>query len=187
MKETCFEVKKMNFVALDFETANHERHSACSVALTVVRNSQIVDNYYTLIKPETPFFWRNVQVHGIHERDVANAPNFAKVWDDMKPCFKENKLIVAHNLPFDQGVLNGCLDYYEIERPHFQTLCTVQSSRRLLTELPNHKLNTVCDHFGINLENHHYALDDSNACATILLHLENNFGTEPLKKLVKHV
>ncbi|MDO0874608.1 3'-5' exonuclease [Carnobacterium divergens] len=177
----------MNFVALDFETANHERHSACSVALTVVRNSQIVDNYYTLIKPETPFFWRNVQVHGIHERDVANAPNFAKVWDDMKPCFKENKLIVAHNLPFDQGVLNGCLDYYEIERPHFQTLCTVQSSRRLLTELPNHKLNTVCDHFGINLENHHYALDDSNACATILLHLENNFGTEPLKKLVKHV
>ncbi|AOA00760.1 MULTISPECIES: 3'-5' exonuclease [Carnobacterium] len=177
----------MNFVALDFETANHERHSACSVALTVVRNSQIVDNYYTLIKPETPFFWRNVQVHGIHERDVANAPNFAKVWDDMKPCFKENKLIVAHNLPFDQGVLNGCLDYYEIERPHFQTLCTVQSSRRLLTELPNHKLNTVCDHFGINLENHHHALDDSNACATILLHLENNFGTEPLKKLVKHV
>lgn len=105
----------------------------------------------------------------------------------MKPCFKENKLIVAHNLPFDQGVLNGCLDYYEIERPHFQTLCTVQSSRRLLTELPNHKLNTVCDHFGINLENHHHALDDSNACATILLHLENNFGTEPLKKLVKHV
>lgn len=177
----------MNFVALDFETANHERHSACSVALTVVRNSQIVDNYYTLIKPETPFFWRNVQVHGIHERDVANAPNFAKVWDDMKPCFKENKLIVAHNLPFDQGVLNGCLDYYEIERPHFQTLCTVQSSRRLLTELPNHKLNTVCDYFGINLENHHHALDDSNACATILLHLENNFGTEPLKKLVKHV
>ncbi|MGX7387556.1 3'-5' exonuclease [Carnobacterium divergens] len=177
----------MNFVALDFETANHERHSACSVALTVVRNSQIVDNYYTLIKPETLFFWRNVQVHGIHERDVANAPNFAKVWDDMKPCFKENKLIVAHNLPFDQGVLNGCLDYYEIERPHFQTLCTVQSSRRLLTELPNHKLNTVCDHFGINLENHHHALDDSNACATILLHLENNFGTEPLKKLVKHV
>ncbi|TFI72714.1 3'-5' exonuclease [Carnobacterium divergens] len=177
----------MNFVALDFETANHERHSACSVALTVVRNSQIVDNYYTLIKPETPFFWRNVQVHGIHELDVANAPNFAKVWDDMKPCFKENKLIVAHNLPFDQGVLNGCLDYYEIERPHFQTLCTVQSSRRLLTELPNHKLNTVCDHFGINLENHHHALDDSNACATILLHLENNFGTEPLKKLVKHV
>ena len=177
----------MNFVALDFETANHERHSACSVALTVVRNSQIVDNYYTLIKPETPFFWRNVQVHGIHERDVANAPNFAKVWDDMKPCFKENKLIVAHNLPFDQGVLNGCLDYYEIERPHFQTLCTVQSSRRLLTELPNHKLNTVCDHFGINLENHHHALDDSNACATILLHLENIFGTEPLKNLVTHV
>ncbi|MGB6178123.1 3'-5' exonuclease [Carnobacterium sp.] len=177
----------MNFVALDFETANHQRHSACSVALTIVKNSRIVDHYYTLIKPETDFFYRNIQVHGIHPEDVAQAPSFARVWEDIKPCFKENKLIVAHNLPFDRGVLQGCLDYYQIEQPHFQTLCTVQSSRKLITEIPNHKLNTVCAHLGIKLENHHHALDDSNASAEILLYLENHFGTAPLKKLVKYV
>lgn len=177
----------MNFVALDFETANHERHSACSVAMTVVRNSQIVDNYYTLIKPETPFFWRNIQIHGIHEEDVQHAPKFPEVWDNMKPFFIENRLVVAHNLPFDRGVLNACLDYYDLERPHFQTLCTVQSSKRLLTQLPNHKLDTVSEYFGIDLKNHHHALDDSNACANILLRLEDQFGTDPLKKLVKHV
>ncbi|EOA3806089.1 exonuclease, partial [Enterococcus hirae] len=45
----------MNFVAMDFETANHQSHSACSLALVMVQNSQIVDEYYTLIQPETPF------------------------------------------------------------------------------------------------------------------------------------
>lgn len=177
----------MNFVALDFETASNQRHSACSVALTVVRKSKIVDHYYSLIKPETEFFWRNIQVHGITQRDVHNAPSFPEVWEEIKPFFTENKLVVAHNLPFDRGVLQGCLDYYNLEQPHFQTLCTVQSSRKLMTELPNHKLNTVCDHLGISLDNHHNALEDSNACAAILLYLEDHFGTDPLKKLVKHI
>ena len=56
----------MNFIAIDFETASGKRFSACSLALTVVRDSQITDQFYTLINPQTPFFWRNVQIHGIH-------------------------------------------------------------------------------------------------------------------------
>lgn len=46
----------MNFIAMDFETANYQKHSACSLALVMVENSQIVDEYYTLIKPKTKFF-----------------------------------------------------------------------------------------------------------------------------------
>lgn len=177
----------MNFTAIDFETANYQKHSACSVALTIVRDSQIIDNYYTLLKPDTYFDQRNIRIHGIHERDVVNAPTFAQIWPEIKPLFTQNQLIVAHNLPFDRGVLQGSLDFYRLEQPHFQTLCTVQSSRKLLYELPNHKLNTVCDSLGITLDNHHHALADSVACANILLYLEDHFGTAPLKKLVKYV
>ncbi|KMT33024.1 exonuclease [Melissococcus plutonius] len=68
----------MNFIAMDFETASHERHSACSLALVKVENSRIVDEYYTLIQPETQFFWKNIQIHGIHPEDVTDAPNFQK-------------------------------------------------------------------------------------------------------------
>lgn len=68
----------MNFIAMDFETANGKRYSACSLALTIVRNGQIADEFYTLINPHTKFFWRNTQIHGIHERDVQNAPDFQK-------------------------------------------------------------------------------------------------------------
>lgn len=174
----------MNFYAIDFETASYAKHSACSVALVKVENSQIVDEYYSLIQPETDFFWKNTQIHGIHAEDVANAPKFPEVWRQIQTCFKQNNLIVAHNAPFDCGVLTGCLDYYGLEQPHYLSLCTVKTSRKLFPEMSNHKLNTVCDNLQISLTNHHDALEDSRACAEILLYQEKHFGVEPLKKLV---
>ena len=53
----------MNFVSMDFETANGSRDSACSLALVLVRNDQIVDNFYTLINPQQYFSPRNIQIH----------------------------------------------------------------------------------------------------------------------------
>lgn len=44
----------LNFVAIDFETGNNERSSACSLGLAVVRNSEIQDSFYSLINPPTP-------------------------------------------------------------------------------------------------------------------------------------
>ncbi|MGX7197710.1 3'-5' exonuclease [Enterococcus olivae] len=175
----------MNFIAMDFETANYQKHSACSVALVMVRNSKIVGEYYTLIQPETDFFWRNIQIHGIHPTDVATAPKFPEVWQQIEQYYNKNSLIVAHNAGFDTGVLAGCLDYYGLKQPSYLSLCTVKTSRKLYPEVPNHKLNTMCDFLKIPLDNHHDALEDSRACANILLHQENYFGVEPLKKLVQ--
>lgn len=174
----------MNFIAIDFETANHLPHSACSVALVMVQRGKIVGEYYTLIQPETEFFWRNIQVHGIHPEDVRDAPKFPEVWQNIQTYFQENRLIVAHNAAFDMKVLAGCLDYYNLTQPNYLSLCTVRTSRKLFPEMQNHRLNTVCDNLDITLENHHDALEDSRACAEILLYQAGHFGVEPLKKLV---
>lgn len=122
----------MNFYSIDFETASYAKHSACSVAIVKVENSRIVDEYYSLIKPETDFFWKNIQIHGIKPEDVADAPKFPDVWKQIQACFKPNSLVVAHNAPFDCGVLAGSLDYYGIEQPNYLSLCTVKTSRKLL-------------------------------------------------------
>ena len=45
-----------NFAAIDFETANQQRTSICSVGIVIVRNGEIVDSYYSLIKPEPEYF-----------------------------------------------------------------------------------------------------------------------------------
>ena len=64
----------MNFVAMDFETANHEKHSAVSMALAVVRQNEVVDEFYSLIQPETYFSARNTAIHGIQKQDVDTPP-----------------------------------------------------------------------------------------------------------------
>ncbi|GBG95136.1 DNA polymerase III subunit epsilon [Ligilactobacillus salitolerans] len=175
----------MNFIALDFETASPKRHSACSLALTVVRDNQIVDEMYSLIKPPTPFSPNNIKIHGITERDVANSPTFPELWPHISPFFAQDKLVVAHNASFDCSVLKKTLEFYQMPLPNFMVLDTLKTSRQLLTDLPNYKLNTVCDFLKIPLINHHNALDDSQACAKILLYQAQNFGTEQLKSLVK--
>jgi len=176
----------MNFVAMDFETANHEKQSAVSVAIAVVRDSQVVDKFYSLIKPETYFSSRNVAINGIHEQDVANAPKFPEVWDKISPLFTEDKLIVAHNATFDNSVLKGTLAYYGIEEPHYMLLDTVSSSRRLFPNFENHKLNTVTSNLGIVLAHHHNALDDAVAAANILIYEAHHFGEDQLKTFVKN-
>ena len=45
----------MNFVAMDFETANQHPASACSLALVMVRDNKIIDRFYTVINPQMAF------------------------------------------------------------------------------------------------------------------------------------
>lgn len=175
----------MNFVAMDFETASGKRYSACSLALTIVRNNEVADEFYTLINPQTPFFWRNVEIHGIHERDVKDAPTFPEVWPHIQSFFTDNQLVVAHNATFDNSVLKNTLAHHGIQTPGYLTLDTLKTSRQFYPTLPNHKLNTLCDSLGIPLEHHHNALDDALACANILLAEADAFGQESLKPFVK--
>ena len=45
-----------NFAAIDFETANEQRTSVCSVGVVIVREGEIVDTYYSLIRPEPEYY-----------------------------------------------------------------------------------------------------------------------------------
>lgn len=170
---------------MDFETANGKRHSACSLALVVVRENKIVNSFYTLIKPDTEFSPRNIQIHGIRPRDVADAPMFPEVWTHIKDLFTPNHLVTAHNANFDVGVLKNTLEHYQIQTPHYMVLDTLRTSRKFYPNFPNHKLNTVCAELNIDLEHHHNALADSIACANILLTQDQQYGDQALKKLVK--
>jgi len=175
----------MDFVSMDFETANGSRSSACSLALVLVRESQIVDSFYTLINPREYFSPRNIQIHHIRPEDVADAPTFDQVWNHISPLFDNSHLVAAHNASFDNSVLKNTLSNYNIMVPKYQTIDTLRTSRKFYPQFPNHKLNTVSDALNIDLKNHHNALADSVACAEILLKTEQQFGIEQIKKMVK--
>ena len=45
-----------SFAAIDFETANNERTSVCSVGVVIVRDGKFVDSFYSLIQPEPNYY-----------------------------------------------------------------------------------------------------------------------------------
>lgn len=175
----------MDFIAMDYETANAQRASACSVALVVVENSQIVDAFYSLIDPEVNFSPRNIQVHGITPQQVAGAPAFPKIWPHIQHFFTPQRIVTAHNSPFDVSVLRRSLERYDLPVPAYQVIDTVKTSRALLPGLVNYKLDTVSDALNIPLEHHHNALQDSYACARILLSEAQQFGVDRLNSWLK--
>ena len=174
----------MDFTAIDFETATEKANSACSVAVVEVRDGEIVRTYSSLIRPPrlefSPF---NVKIHGITPEMVRHERGFAGVWPELRP-FLENRIVVAHNAPFDMGVLKSALLSNHIEPPHFLHCCTVQIARKAWPELPNHKLNTVGDFLHVDFR-HHDALEDARACAAIPLAAAKIFGVDSVEELAK--
>lgn len=159
-----------DFAAIDFETANGERCSVCSVGVVIVRGGEIVDKIYRLIKPAPNFYsYFCQQVHGLSDADTYNADIFPDVWKDIAPLI-EGLPLVAHNAPFDKGCLRAAHEYYAMTYPEYEFHCTCRASRRTFgKELPNHKLHIVSAHCGYDLTNHHHALADAEACAVIAL------------------
>ena len=108
-----------------------------------------------------------MQLTGIDEAAVKDAPTFAQAWPRIEGLMNSG-MLVAHNAVFDMGVLKKCLQDYGIDwKPYVRYLCTVQMGKKLLPDM-SHKLNVLCGHYGIKLD-HHQADSDSHACAEILL------------------
>ena len=155
------------FVVFDVETPNRLSNRMSAIGITVIEDGAITEEFYSLVNPETHFDYFNVQLTGISSETVKDAPTFPELWREIEPIMASG-LLVAHNAVFDMGVLKKCLWGYGIDwKPYARYLCTVQMGRRLLPGM-SHKLNVLCDHYGICL-NHHQAASDSRACAQILL------------------
>ena len=104
-----------DFVAIDFETANNERSSVCSVGIVIVRGGEIVDKFYSLINPAPDYYnYWCTQVHGLTRKDTEDAPTFIDVWAQIGPMI-EGLPLVAHNRPFDESFLKAVFKAYRID------------------------------------------------------------------------
>ena len=156
-----------NFAAIDFETANNERTSVCSVGVVIVRNGEIVDSFYSLIQPEPNYYnYWCTQVHGITRHDTESAPVFPEVWKQIEPLI-DGLPLVAHNKAFDESCLKAVFRCYQMDYPDYEFYDTLSASRKVFYYLCNHQLHTVAAECGYQLNNHHHALADAEACAWI--------------------
>jgi DNA polymerase-3 subunit epsilon len=160
-----------DFAAIDFETANQELSSVCSVGVVIVRNGIITERFYSLIQPEPNYYcYGNSQIHRLTAENTDNAKVFSNVWEEIKSLI-EGLPLVAHNKGFDESCLKAVFRIYRMDYPDYIFYCTLAASRRQLKHLPNHQLHTVAEDCGYILTNHHNALADAEACAEIALQL----------------
>ena len=157
----------MDFIALDFETANAHRNSACEIGLSFVENGKVLRTQSWLIKPPGPFSYWNTKIHGIDAEAVADAPTFGELWEELEPLL-DGQVVAAHNASFDTSVLRYCLEHYGLSNPHLSYLCSVSVSRKTWLGLPSYGLASLSALHEIELD-HHHAGNDAEACARILL------------------
>lgn len=176
----------MKIVALDFETANENLASACSLGLTIYIDGELVDNFEWCFKPHFRYnYFTNTHIHGIKEEDVINENEFVYYYEKLKEIL-EGAVLVAHNASFDISVLNELCDLYGLDHFKNEYLDTVKISRRVYPELYNHKLNTVSKYLNIDL-NHHNGMSDSFACMLILLRSMEAYNSYELDEFLNKI
>ncbi len=185
----------MDFLAIDFETANFKRTSCCAIGLVMIRDGRVVDTHYQLLRP-TPFYMLpdHQAVHGLSIDQVRDADRFGEAWPLWRRFFAEAPCLVAHNAPFDMSVLRNSLALYGYECPDLLYECTLAVSRKVWPQFGKNGAEEDCDNdaatpyvrggynlgnlaaaFDIELE-HHNPLSDANACAQLMLRAAGKLG-----------
>ena len=163
---------KNNFVAIDFETSYG--HIPCSIGIVEFIEGEVVDEYYSLIKPiDLKFNPINSRINGIHLEDVFNEKEFDEIWGEIEHFFID-RVVISHNSSFDISVLEKTLDYYKIHKPNYDSYCTLSISQSIL-DIDNHKLSSLAKHFNIKQVDYHNALEDAYVCGKVFYELFDKY------------
>lgn len=178
-----YDVKTLpnSFVGIDFETLYPQRVSACSIGMVKYIDGEIVDRFYTLIRP--PFDYPGkcgsvlTWVHGLTEEMVKDAKTFKELLPEIE-TFVDGLPLVAHNSCVEKACIRDASAFYGVETTLdyeniFDTLPLskqVEAELGILEEGPGtHQLDTVCRRFGISGNNHHNALADAEMTGNLMV------------------
>lgn len=165
------------FIVFDVETPNSFNDRISAIGITVIEDRQIISEIDTLVDPQVRFDRFNIELTGITPEMAKKGPSFPELWSEIENIMSSG-VLVAHNAPFDMGVLAKCLRDYGIGwKTKASYMCTCRMGKVCYPALPNHRLDTLCHYLGIKLD-HHRAGSDSHAAACLLLDYLNK-GSDP--------
>lgn len=122
----------LNFIAIDFETANSSRASICEAGICVVRDGKVQETRSWLVRPQGNVYnYWNIKLHGIRPNDTENSPEFPEVWTEISKYLQTIPVLVAHNAMFDMGCIRCSLELYGMEKPEVSYYCSLRAARRL--------------------------------------------------------
>jgi len=146
------------FAVIDTETTGFGKTDRIiEIGIILVDGNEIVQEWETLVNPERDI--SNSNIHGINSNAVSLAPTFEEIADEVS-AFLDSRILVAHNLPFDQRMLQMEMDRLQKTIDFGFGFCTLKATGM--------KLDAACEHFGVINSNAHRALTDARATALIL-------------------
>ena len=157
----------LTFNAIDVETANYDQSTICQIGVVSVVNGRIRDEWETLVDPEDEIHWFFTNIHGISDDDVWDAPILPDVWGDLHRMVRDELLISHTN--FDRNALNKAAAKYGMNNLRVQWDDSCAIAKRAWPRMPGgHNLENLAKRLGIRF-NHHNALEDARAAATVVL------------------
>jgi len=173
-------------IAIDFETANEQRGSACSVGLAWIEDGEVVRVEERLIRPrDMRFSSFNIAIHSIRPEHVEDAGEFPEVMDEFIDDFR-GATMIAHNAAFDFSVWRACLDIYGVSYPELSYLCSVKMAKHVWPQLVSHKLNVLAQHLGLSFA-HHNAAEDAVICARASLAIARSVGAQHVRDIPERI
>jgi DNA polymerase III epsilon subunit family exonuclease len=156
-------IVKDSFVVFDIETTglhagNNEIIEIAAIKIANINNIEH-DTFNALIKPKKSIPANITKITGITNEMIENADDIKTVLKDF--CeFIEDYPLVGHNIDFDVKFVSNKANKCNIEFKNKMLIDTLPLSKKAFPELDNHKLTTLAEHIGINVDRNHRALDD---------------------------
>lgn len=159
---------RIMYAVVDVETTGgkYNEEGITEIAIYKFDGSEIVDQFISLVNPERPIQSFVVQLTGINENMLRNAPKFYEVAKRVVEI-TEDCTLVAHNASFDYRML--CTEFNRLGFSYQkQTLCTVALAKKLIPEQASYKLGKLVRSLGIPLSDRHRAAGDARATVKLL-------------------
>ena len=171
----------MKIAFIDFETANKERNSICSVGISVQEDGVETLNFYSVCKPE-PFkiSRQNQEVNGFDYCDLENAPLFSEIYPEVKSIIDSVDYVVSHNANFDMDCLSTYLYKHQIDFPDFIYTCSCELALIHFNNKNLSRLEDIAHFYGITY-NAHNALSDAQTTGYVFWKMLGNKSIEDLK------
>jgi DNA polymerase III epsilon subunit family exonuclease len=154
----------------------------CEIAILRCQRDEILATFDTLVNPERPISPGAARVNRLTEADLADAPLFAEIADQVKPLL-EDAILVCHNGPFDLGFMSSEFNRLGQGFPTLEVIDTLQLARTYF-DFDSNSLQAIADHLMIDRSAAHRALADVLTTRLVLEHFLVKLKRLPLNEIV---
>lgn len=173
-----------DFVSIDLETTGllFKEDGIIEIAAVRFRDGKETACFHRYVNPGREVPKRITLLTGITEEQVASAPSFGDIYEEVLDFIGED-ILMAHHISFDYAFLKRAVFNHApanwVKSVGFEKkgIDTLKIARAFLPGLESRSLGELCKHYKIPIQAHK-AEEDARATALLYLKLWEEFGND---------